>query len=178
MQENQAPSFPDLIEQVSQTLDLHQDYKTPVLPTFQTAVEPTKDELEELEKDLKKDLDDLDSLLAESLAIKQKKPCRLMYERCRDSSIPTPIVWKVEAVVAVWHRNKCACGHHTCLLFTHYMIKKTNKAGGAIHWEKTSILPEGMTPRHALKTIPVPACEQCMPAIDINTMEDIENAFK
>lgn len=164
-----SPQLSDqLLSNLYQSLELLEEPRVVSLITLEvsTQSEPTDN-----------DLNELDQLLAKSVAIKHKTKARQSYEKVRDCAQAPFIQFQDVESIGTWQRTQCACGEIGPSTFIRWMVKKVAERGKLTHWEQRAEAPKELPVRHAIKTHQVTQCELCS-QIDPSTMGELADAFK
>lgn len=137
------------------------DFPEPLL----TAI-PCYTDLSKSEPDLD-DLNDLDQLLTDSLAIAKKNHNKRIYKELK-KAVDEKILcdfqlerWELLENIEVWMRTRCKCGREGEPTWLRNMQKMKKVGSSLIHWKEVKELEIGEEVRYALITTEVGGCEGC-----------------
>ena len=128
------------------------------------------------------DLSELDTLLADSLAICKKPTNRRIYKEAKqkvDELLATQalVAWDTLENIEVWTMTKCKCGGLGVMTFVRYMQKLKKVGYGITHWETVVEIPAGEVVRFALVTRDVCRCEYCA-KLEYEKFQDFQEVVK
>jgi hypothetical protein len=113
------------------------------------------------------DLDDLDKLLTDSLAIAKKSQNKRIYKELK-KAVDEKILcdfqlerWEVLEDISVWVQTRCKCGELGGKTFLRNMQKMKKVGSSMLHWKEVKELTGETEVRYALITIEVNGCGCC-----------------